>query len=69
MPYHPDHVRPRRGRLIAIALLLAALAALYLWSLRGGRERVVEPVAPTGGAATTVGPPATPATAATPVTP
>ena len=66
MPYHPDHVRPRSGRLIAIALLLAALLAIYLWSLRGGRERVMEPIEPTGGAATTVAPPAPPVGPVTP---
>jgi hypothetical protein len=61
MPYHPDHVRPRRGRLIVIALVLAALVAIYVWSIGAGRRAVVEPPEPMGGAATTVAPPAPPA--------
>ena len=56
MPFQPETARPAAGRLIAIAVVLALLLAVYLWSLRSGRERVLDPPEPTGGAATTVAP-------------
>jgi hypothetical protein len=63
MPFQPDTARTSPGRLIAIVVLIALLVAVYVWSLRSGRERVLDPPEPTGGAATTVvpgGPPVGP---------
>ena len=66
MTYHPDHLRARRGRLIVIALALLALAMIYWWSVSAGRRRALEPLEPTGGAATSVAPPAPPVGGAVP---
>jgi hypothetical protein len=63
MSFQPETARPSAGRLIAIAVVIALLLAVYLWSLRSGRERVLDPPEPTGGAASTVvpgGPPVGP---------
>jgi hypothetical protein len=67
MPYHPDHLRARRGRLIVIVLALLALAAIYWWSVSAaGRRRALEAPEPMSGAVTPVAPPASPAGGAVP---